>query len=166
MKGKRIKNSDKKQVGNSDISFTELAKAIKETPSVAGKQKKGLKALGANSTKVSANDSRCFGVSLDLDAALKCGNEKEFRWDYIFDYKGLTYYLEVHPATIGEVKTVIKKYAALKEWLNTDGVKIKGTKQGAAHWVASGKNTVLPTSKEYKQLALSGIKLSSLLKLD
>lgn len=114
----------------------------------------GLQALGPNSRYVNAHNPRLLGGSIDLDECLKSLEPNANRWDYIIAYNEVSYCLEIHPATDGEVKTILKKAAWLNNFLQTN---IPTLNKKPYHWIASGKIGILPTSRKAKILAQNGI---------
>jgi len=101
--------------------------------SVSTAYRKGLQGLkGEHRQKIKIADTRNLTGSLDLDAALK-GTPKhcnKTRWDYGIGYKRpdqakeYVVWVEVHPATSGEVKKMLLKLAWLKKWLKTECTKL------------------------------------------
>ena len=88
----------------------------------------GKQALKAGHRKqVTCSDPRCFTGSVDLDGALRdtVEHRQANRWDYGIgfreeDEKEVAIWVEVHPASAGEVKTVIEKYRWLLTWLRVE----------------------------------------------
>ncbi|MDR0891600.1 MAG: hypothetical protein LBN24_03205 [Mediterranea sp.] len=142
-------------------------KAIQATPEVAGNCKPGLQALGNYSSKVKVGDSKQLGGSIDIDQSTKSLYPESSRWDYAFDYAESTYFVEVHAADTSEVTTVLNKLAWLKSWLKAKAPEIAKLR-AERHpyiWIASGSVKILPSSKESKRLAQSGLKLTTPLHL-
>ncbi len=138
--------------------------AIDETPLLKDVFKDGLKALGANSSKVKpTNTQKCEG-SVDIDAAVKSIYPNASRWDYAVGYDGITYFIEVHTAKTDEVKSVLNKLQWLQDFLVRDAPNLNKEKK-RFHWIASSGNHLLPNSPQARQLAQKGIKIISQLTL-
>jgi hypothetical protein len=94
--------------------------AVGKCAEVSPALKFGLSALGSNSARIKPRDTkRCEG-SIDLDTHLKDAYPSDARWDYVLGYDGRSYFVEVHPATEGEVKVVVDINATLKGY-QSDG---------------------------------------------
>jgi len=130
--------------------------------------KVGLSALeGVDRPRISAANPRVFTASLNLDEALKSSQPNASRWDYGIGLKKTAQsesaiWVEVHPASTGEVKTMIKKFQWLKRWLQTEAKELSAlTKKTSAvaqfNWVASGRVSIPKTSRQAKLLAQSGL---------
>jgi hypothetical protein len=101
--------------------------------------------------------------SVDLDAALADKFPNDARWDYGIghqpaDAKGeMVYWVEIHPATSGEVKVVLAKLAWLKRWLQASAPRLRKMRR-AFVWVSSGKTSFTLSSPQQKQFALLGLR--------
>ncbi len=98
-----------------------------------------------------------FSDSLDIDEALRKGNEQENRWDYLLGYSPskTLIALEPHPATMDEIQVVIQKRKAARDMLRrhlVDGAAIH-----AWLWVASGKNQFADIERVRRSLDQNGI---------
>lgn len=100
---------------------------------------------------------RAFTDSLELDEAVRLGNERENRWDYLLGHEasGKIVAVEPHSAKQDEVTTVIRKRAAAREHL-------KAHLKDGAHvakwlWVASGRVHFADTEKVRRLLDQNGI---------
>jgi len=131
--------------------------AVRADPKISGALRQGLQALSANADKVKYRDPRCLRGSVDLDTCLRELYPDGNRWDYVFGYRDHVYYLEVHPASTGEVRVVCRKLQWLKSWQATSPL-YELRSRSTYHWVASGSVRILPGSKYSKQLAQAGIK--------
>jgi len=137
------------------VSFAEV---INNTSDIAECFEPGLQALGANSSKVSVASTRELEGSVDIDTCVKNSYPNDVRWDYVFGYKNRVYFVEVHPANTGEVKTLIKKLNWLKEWRKRSAPKLEALKgRSAYHWIASGKIAIVKKSRYNRMLAQAGI---------
>jgi hypothetical protein len=95
--------------------------------------------------------------SLDLDAAIRPGHERENRWDYLLglDDQAIVA-VEPHSAEEGEIPVLIKKLEAAKDQLRPH---LKTTARIQAWlWVASGKVHFVDTEKVRRQLDQKGIR--------
>jgi hypothetical protein len=147
-------------------STEKFQQAVSQTPDIASCLQSGLQAFGSYSNKVELA-SACEG-SVDIDACVTAKYPNSNRWDYVFGYKGATYFTEVHGASTSQVSTVLRKLQWLKDWLKTNAPlleKIKSTQQPFV-WIASGRFDILPNSSQSRQIAQAGLKPISKLKLD
>lgn len=121
----------------------------------------GLKALSGDSDKVKCQETRNLDGSVNLDDCVKSKYPNAARWDYIVSYNDQNYFIEVHPASTGEVKEIIKKLTWLKRWLKKKGSKLyqKRSDNKPFRWVSSGKISISKTSKYARQLNQNGIGL-------
>lgn len=88
-----------------------------------------------------------FADSLEVDEALRAGNDQANRWDYLLghDESSLVVAFEPHSAYTGEVSTVIAKKNAAREQLRRH---LKpGSRIAAWFWVASGRVDFAPHDK-------------------
>ena len=133
--------------------------AVQNVPEIATCLKSGLQALGSNSRKVKVTSTRKLEGSVDIDGCLKRRYPNAPRWDYVFGYNGWIYYVEVHPSSPGEVKSVLKKCEWLKQWRKSSAQSLENLKSSSSyHWVSSGTTTtILPGSRQRKMLDQRGI---------
>ncbi len=132
--------------------------AIHNTPDIANCFEPGLQALGANSRKISVSSTRELKGSVNIDACVKNSYPNDARWDYVFGYKNRIYFIEVHPANTGEVKTIIKKLEWLKKWRKRSSPKLEALKDSSVYyWIASRNVAILKGSKYSRELAKKGI---------
>lgn len=117
--------------------------------------------------KIEASDTKKLEGSLDIDTQVKSLYPHDPRWDYALAYDGKMYYVEVHPAETSEVDKVVSKLGWLKKWLKTKADKIDKLRKAEQPyiWIQSGRFAILPTSKEGKKLAASGLIITKILKL-
>ena len=102
--------------------------------------------------------------SAELDGPYAGEQPQANRWDYLLGAKKGTASrivgLEIHPATPGEIKVVLRK----KDWavatLRQEGV--PGVVQ-QWWWIASGRVRITKTAPQYRALAQSGIRLTGTL---
>lgn len=140
--------------------------AVEHTPEISAGFRNGLTALGANSEKVTVDDTRKLDGSVDIDACTTKIRPTEPRWDYAIGYESKAYFLEVHPANTSNVQEMINKANWLKQWLNEKAPALKAiAAEDAFYWVPSGKYAIERRSMQYKKLAQSKILLIPRLKL-
>ena len=95
------------------MSFADVIQSI---PEIVQCLKKGLQALGGNSTKIEIRETRALTGSVDIDTCLANRYPNAPRWDYVFGYKSRIYYVEIHPAgSTGEVGRIVAKLEWLKQ---------------------------------------------------
>jgi hypothetical protein len=140
--------------------------AVAKTPDITNCYQSGLKALGANSTKISPdNPSLCNG-SVDIDSCTSALYPNANRWDYCLCYNNKVYFVEVHPASTSDVATMINKLEWLKNWLNTKAPELNQIKaETPYYWIMTGKHDILPLSSQAKRMAQAGLKPVSRLSL-
>ena len=135
--------------------------AVDATPDVTGRHVAGLKALGSHSKLVKLTDNNQCNGSVDIDACTEKKYPAANRWDYVLSYKGIVYFIEIHSAETGEVKTVLRKLEWLKDWLtmhapNID--KLKAQKHPPYYWIQTGRYNIQKNSPQYRQAIQAGIK--------
>ncbi len=139
--------------------------AIEATDEVKNCYKSGLKALGGYSSKIQLEDTaRCEG-SADLDTCLLATYPQSNRWDYVFSYKGHTYFVEVHSADTSEVSVVLKKLAWLKGWLISQAPQVNQLSPKSFYWIQSNGYHISKNSRQEKLLAQQGLRPINQLKL-
>ena len=127
-------------------------KAVKAAPSpVNGAYHVGKLALEPGHRKhVTCTGPRRLTGSIFLDSALakEPKHADKPRWDYGLGYKPTArgperaVWIEVHPATTGEVSAVLKKLRWLRDWLNGDAEQLMRMTNATAEdirfvWIAS-----------------------------
>ena len=120
--------------------------------------KDGLQALKREHRKMIDDAIRSeFVDSLDLDEAVRKGNDQANRWDYLLGHEpsGEIVGLEPHSAKNAEISTVIRKRRAALDQL-------RGHLRSGAHvtrwyWVASGNVDFMPLEKASLRLDSEGI---------
>jgi hypothetical protein len=134
--------------------------AVEETPGLAESLERGLRGLrAADRPRVRPANSREVVGSVDLDGALAEQQPNAPRWDYAIGYgrNGTrVYWLEVHPATDGDVGEVLRKLSWLKDWLTGDGRRLAAFPAFLV-WVASEETTFTPNSPARRRLAQAGV---------
>lgn len=138
-------------------------KAIEKIPDISLGYRKGLQAMGSNSTHVQAEDKRCLSGSVDIDNCTKSLYPNDSRWDYVIGYDEKAYFVEVHPADTGNVDEMIKKAKWLRSWLNKHSSEL--TQIETMYWIPSGRTNILKTSKQYRLIAKNNLIIMKPLKL-
>jgi hypothetical protein len=129
------------------VTFREAVEAAPAPANAAYCQgKQALK--GEHREQVDCADGRRFTGSIDLDKALELVCPGDRRWDYGVGFRERTgaesaVWVEVHPATAGEVDRVLIKQGWLLCWLRTEAPDLAAlTKRRvngkAFFWVATG----------------------------
>lgn len=148
--------NNKKKLPITTKSFRETVSSI---PDIKNGYCSGLGALKNNAKHVDIADTKQLDGSVDID---KCTQElypSDSRWDYVLEYDGKTYFVEVHPANTSNVKEVIKKAEWLSWWLDEKASSLKSKAADNVYWVATGKCKILPNSTHRKKLAQSKINM-------
>ena len=125
----------------------------------------GLRAVKAEyRDRFVCDDPRQLVGSIDIDTALKDALPNAPRWDYgIGVGRGQAgdrvHRVEVHPATHGDVKDVLKKLAWLKSWLQQNAQDLLNmTAPGQSFvWIATKDTGFRPGSPQARQLAAQGL---------
>jgi len=98
--------------------------------------------------------------SIDLDAALQDAHPNDRRWDYAIARRPpngeLIHWVEVHPATDAEIKTVLAKFEWLQDWLRTQG-KALVKFESEFIWISSGKTAFSPVSHQRRKMSERGL---------
>jgi len=133
--------------------------AVEETKDVKSCYQSGLKALGGHSGKIELSDTTQCEGSVNIDDCTQAKYPTANRWDYAFAYKAQVYFVEVHTASTGEVRTVLRKLRWLKDWLNEQAPEISKmkAKDRAFFWVASNGYHILKNSSQYRSVIAIGL---------
>lgn len=97
--------------------------------------------------------------SVNIDAALEQVQPNANRWDYAIGYRHNTeivYWVEVHPASPGDVATVRAKLFWLKTWLADEGQQLHQI-EARFVWISTGKTTFTATAPAARKLAEQGV---------
>jgi hypothetical protein len=142
------------------VTFRE---AVEKTPEIREAWRIGFKALRpADRQHVDAEDTHSLRGSVDVDSTLRDKYPDANRWDYAIGHrpsnlaKDVAYWVEVHPASDGEVKVVLAKLKWLKDWLRTCAQNLNSMHKEFI-WVSSGKTSFTLNSPQQKQFALLGL---------
>ncbi|MBI5177789.1 MAG: hypothetical protein HZA04_00840 [Nitrospinae bacterium] len=138
--------------------------ATNKIPELASSYQAGLGAVKkTDREKISAKNPRAITGSIDLDASLSKTFPNDNRWDYGIGYKKngdeTIHWIEVHPASAGEVKVIIAKSKWLLDWLRNSGQPLKGF-HSKIIWISSGTTSISPVAPQRKILAQNGIELA------
>ena len=136
-----------------------FADAVQSTPEIAQCLKKGLQALGGDSSKIKVRATRDLKGSVDIDTCLTSRYPNAPRWDYVFGYKNRVYYVEVHQGRTSEVGRVIRKFNWLKQWRVRSATSLEDMKdQSTHHWVSTqGTASIRQGSNLRRRLDQNGI---------
>jgi hypothetical protein len=135
--------------------------AVQETPALKTAYRDGIQALDSRDhDRIVCKVTRNLTGSINLDATLKDSHPGVHRWDYGIGVRTgdseVVVWVEVHPATLGDVDDVCKKHTWLRQWLQTSAPKLN-LMPGRYVWVASGRVSIPANSPQRKKLALKGI---------
>ena len=137
--------------------------AVEIIPSLGQAWQTGLSALrSVDRERIRAEDTRRLKGSVDLDSTLQSTLPNDPRWDYAIGYQHTNlraeavYWVEVHPASDGEIKVVLKKLEWLKQWLRETAPRLNSMRREFI-WISSGKTSLTLTAPQQKQFALQGL---------
>jgi len=122
---------------------------------------KGLQGLKKNRNKIVLQNPLECGGSVEIDNCTAKKYPNSNRWDYVFDYKGEVFFMEVHSAITSEVHTVLKKFQWLIDWLNENAPEVNNLKsknKTAFYWVQSGGYNILKNSPQERAIVQKGLK--------
>lgn len=124
---------------------------------------------GEHRWQVECDDDTRIAGSVNLDLACERSHPNAHRWDYGLGFRERNgsesaIWLEVHPATAGEVSTVLRKRSWLVEWLRTEArdlAKLTARRQGVSfYWLATGSGVhIRPGSQHARRLQAVGLDL-------
>jgi hypothetical protein len=134
--------------------------AVENVTDLRDAWKPGLQALKPESRDhIDAADNSQLRGSVDLDTALKSLFPSASRWDYGIGHRpenienqDVVYWIEIHPATDGEVKSVINKVQWLKNWLRTAAKDLNSLPRKFI-WISTGSTKFTPGSPQQKRLS-------------
>jgi hypothetical protein len=152
------------------ISKFEFTKAITNTSPLNNCLKPELFALKNNANKIKIETKcKCTG-SVDIDNCLQESLPNDSRWDYIFGIyfergKETFYYVEIHRGEIDQVDKVINKFNWLLAWIYKHSPESLALylDESEYYWITTGGNHIPSNTIEARQLAQSGLILTSLL---
>jgi hypothetical protein len=139
-------------------------KAVADTPDLENAWYSGLKALRKVDAKhIKAEDTKRLKGSIDLDGALKKKLPNAPIWDYGIGHKPsnhpeeMVYWVEIHPASDGEITSILAKLDWLKTWLGNEAATTLNGMRREFLWVSSGKTSFTVSSTQQKKLAQHGL---------
>jgi hypothetical protein len=137
------------------VSFKQ---AVEATPQLKDAYCAGLQALqSAHKRQITAADTRQLDGSVDFDSTLKDKYPNASRWDYAIGHADdVIYWIEVHPATSGEIDVVLAKLDWLLGWLRQSAPKLDKMRREFI-WISSGKTTLTPDAPQKKRIAQRGL---------
>ncbi len=142
---------------NKNLIMTPLRLACSNTKDVKDSFCSGLGAIQKSERmKIKVPDTRKIYGSINIDESTKERYPNANRWDYAIEYDNETFFIEIHPATTNEIKTVLTKLEWIKLWLCNEATAINAIKSGRRnpyHWVSTVAIAILPNSKYAKILA-------------
>jgi hypothetical protein len=119
----------------------------------------GLQAMGGYSNKVKAQDTSRLNGSVFLEECLQDANPGESLWDYMVSYGSSVYFIEVHPASSGNVNEMIKKLRWLQRWLKNKATEFLEMKSNNKpyRWISTDGVHITRGSSQARKLASSGL---------
>lgn len=143
------------------MTFRACVNAI---PALADAYQPGIRALRKDdrSRIVCANTDRLTG-SVDVDAALAGDFPNAPRWDYVIGHKnGKTeeaIWVEVHSASSGHVRHVIRKAQWLRQWLSVNARSLLDmTRESDGFvWLSTGAVSIQRGSPQARALAMAKV---------
>ncbi|MBC7411666.1 MAG: hypothetical protein H7331_04345 [Bacteroidia bacterium] len=152
-----MKTKDKSKDVNLVIQSV-FEEAVKATKDIKTGYNTGLQAFGKDSDKIKLKNTTLIQGSVNLDKCLESKYPNDNRWDYCFAYTSKVYFIEVHTANTREVRTMLNKLKALKDWLNTSAPHINKLKAKQPYfWVQSNKFNIPKGSSQYRQIITQGL---------
>lgn len=136
--------------------------AVLKSPNLSKTFCQGLQALErVHREQTTCENTRRLSGSVNIDAALKHVAPQDNRWDYAIGFRcrgssEQVYWVEFHPATHGEIKSVMAKAIWLNGWLKKDG-KLLAKFSNRRLWVSTGKTRLSLGGYQLKQLAEIGV---------
>ena len=121
----------------------------------------GFQALEAvDRSRVECADTRSLSGSVNIDRSLQPVAPNASRWDYAICYNAgsqVVYWVEVHPASPGDVAEVERKFLWLRNWLKEDGQRLYAFERHFV-WIASGRSSFTQGSPQVRRLAQLGVR--------
>ena len=135
--------------------------AVQRTSVIRTAYRPGIQALReSDRARITCKLPRKLAGSIDLDTALASSHPDAHRWDYGIGIREQTsdvvVWVEVHPATSGDVDDVCRKHTWLRQWLQTSAPMLD-CMRGRYVWIASGRISIPANSPQRRKLALKGI---------
>ena len=121
----------------------------------------GIQALkAADRARIDCADTGKLAGSVDVDAAIQPSQPNAQRWDYAIGYRRnaeVIYWVEVHPASLGDVARVRDKFLWVRAWLAGDGSRLQAF-EAEFVWISSGRTTFTQSSPAIRKLAQEGVR--------
>lgn len=139
--------------------------AVQATAGLEQAWESGLRALeDADRQRIRAVDSRRLTGSICLDLALAEMMPNDPRWDYGIGHRPtnreeMVYWIEVHPATEGDIVAILRKHNWLAAWLKSSAPELNSLHRNFV-WVSSNKTSFTQSSPQGKRLAQHGLMLA------
>lgn len=145
-------------MGKAKLTNSAFKEAVSNTPDISKGYKAGLTALGKYSSKVTVPNNVKVEGSVDIDATTVSLYPRANRWDYVIGFNSKVIFVEVHPATTGEVDVVLKKLDWLKNWLNSKAPDLAKLRAPEPYfWIQSKNFQILRHSPQYRRAVQKGI---------
>ncbi|MEO9020999.1 MAG: hypothetical protein ABI237_14900 [Ginsengibacter sp.] len=131
------------------------------TEDIKGCHQRGLQGLKKNKNKIVLYSPPECGGSVEIDDCTTRKYPNDNRWDYVFDYRGEVFFVEVHSANTGEIRTVLRKFQWLIGWLSNNAPELntlKSKSKPAFYWVQSGGYNILKNSPQERAIVQKGLK--------
>jgi hypothetical protein len=139
-------------------------KAVSSSPMLMDHYQDGLGALGRDSSRISTNMPRAILGSLNVEKAQRKISHQHHTWDYgvgfTHDRSEFVIWIEVYDANSSHVRIILKKFAALKQFLD-DHAALFNQLPGRYIWLATGSVAIAPNTQERRRLNGHGIVLRS-----
>ena len=140
------------------VNSTSFKEAITKCKEIADAFQPGLKALGAESCYIKANNPKLIDGSVNIDKCLKSRYPHASRWDYAIGYNLNAYFVEIHPADTSNVDEMIRKVWWLRKWLSESATDLQLLhKCKVFHWIPTGRVRILKGSTHYKKIAKNNL---------
>jgi len=137
-------------------------RAVESTQNLESAYRSGKQALNTAAKTAVDHTGVALTGSIDLDDALATTHPNDPRWDYgiahVVDENSREFvtWIELHPATPGETKSVVGKHDWLRSWLEADGRALRQF-PCCSVWIATKGIGIPKNSPERRRLALKGI---------
>ena len=141
------------------MTFKQAVEAIPHLGAAAFRR--GIQALtAADRARIECANSRALSGSVNIDVSLQPAFPNDPRWDYAIGYRRgreTLFWVEVHPASQGDVAEVQNKFTWLKGWLTDDGETLRQF-EAQFIWISSGRTTFTQSSPTLRRLAQQGVR--------
>lgn len=145
-------------MGKAKLTNSAFKDAVSKTPDISSGYKAGLTALGKYSSKVIVPNNVKVEGSVDIDTTTVSLYPRANRWDYVIGFNSKVIFVEVHPATTGEVDVVLKKLDWLKNWLSSKAPDLAKLRAPEPYfWIQSKNFQILKHSPQYRRAVQKGI---------